>query len=126
MYSSDDQCIRNLICRLSGSTCACPSIIPTGICDFPTPFAGSEYYWDSRKSKCVIAGLFNQSCYNGNYTCQILTQNTQYDLTANLCNCGFSKIFRNGTCIGCPTGWTFLYFCIFIFVWLSLFRYKYS
>ena len=27
--TSDDQCFRNLICRLSGSTCACPSIIPT-------------------------------------------------------------------------------------------------
>jgi hypothetical protein len=105
--TSDNQCFGNLICSLSGSSCNCPITIGNARCDCPTPVIGSEYYWNSNQSQCVIAGLFNEFCDYGNYTCQTLTQGTQCDLTTKICNCASPKIFRNGTCVECPIGWIF-------------------
>ena len=100
----DSQCESNLICRLNGTSCSCPSIVSNNKCDCMTPVTGSEYYYNG--TSCVSASSYNQSCQNGNYSCKTLTEHTQCDTVVGVCNCGPYGLWNNTGCIFCPSDWT--------------------
>jgi hypothetical protein len=103
--SNDNQCRGNLICRTNGTSCNCPSTVTTGSCDCQTRAVGNEYYWNG--IDCVIAGAYNQTCYNGNYTCQTLTELTQCDTSTDKCTCGPYGVWNYTNCIFCATNWLY-------------------
>ena len=81
--TSTSQCASTLTCNLNStnSTCNCPSSLTSNKCDCPRTI-GNEYYWNG--SLCVLAATYGNNCFNLNYTCQILTQNTYCN---GLCQC---------------------------------------
>ena len=105
--TADNQCLSNLTCRISGSSCLCPNSVVNGKCDCPTRVSGSEFYWDG--SFCVSASSYNQSCHTSDYTCKVLKEKTFCDTTLNKCLCS-TNYFWNTTskmCVTCPTGWVY-------------------
>ena len=89
--TADNQCLGNLTCQTSGSSCACP-ILTNNQCDCPSPSFGNEYYWNGYT--CTPALAFNQSC-SANYMCQALTQGTICSGPgSNICQCSSSQYFN--------------------------------
>jgi hypothetical protein len=106
--SSDNQCKANtnLICRISGASCQCPTTVSNGFCDCPTRVANKELYWNG--SSCVEAGEYGDTCTDW-YQCKVLTNS--YSLSCYACSskCSCSDCFWNNitkNCDSCITGWT--------------------
>jgi hypothetical protein len=107
--SSDNQCNNaktNLICRISGTSCQCPTTVSNGLCDCPTRVANKELYWNG--SSCVEAGDYGDTCTDW-YQCKVLTNS--YSLSCNACSskCSCSDCFWNNitmNCDSCITEWT--------------------
>ena len=103
--SSNSQCAGNLICRLSGTSCTCPTAVAIGFCDCPPRSANSEYYWNSATSTCTPAGYYNDPC-SATYQCQYITKSLV--CSGGKCICGGTSFWGEaGTCISCAAGWVY-------------------
>ena len=88
--SADNQCLSNLVCKTSGSSCSCPTNIMNGNCDCPVRVSGNEKYWNG--SFCAPALNKSKSC-TADYMCQTLTQKTT--CISGTCACLSTEYFSN-------------------------------
>ncbi len=65
--SDSSECLSPMICKLSGSSCNCPTNVPNNKCDCPLPrTSGNEYY--STGVTCKAANQYGKTC-SQNYSC---------------------------------------------------------
>jgi hypothetical protein len=81
-----------LICQKNDS-CSCPMNVGIGNCDCQTRTSGNESYFNGYL--CVRAGLYNETCPEGNdYECQVLTQNLRCNTSTKKCACQTGKTWN--------------------------------
>jgi hypothetical protein len=102
--SSNSQCKpgTSLKCRTLGSTsCSCPTGTSVGKCDCPARTDNNEYYWNSVKGTCVLAGYYGEAC-TLNYQCQNIKgfycESSKCQCPANTANTVYIWQSHNGYC----------------------------